>query len=68
MVGAPEQSVVRDALLEESDEEVTPRFAERRLAAARRGGLPQRLLLNRARSEGVAHRRSESAELDGLDD
>lgn len=46
------------------DSEETPRYAVQRTLAARRG-LPTRLLLNRARSEGEAHRRlEESAERD----
>ena len=37
------------------------RFAVRWTRAARLINLPERMLLNRARSEGQAHRRSESA-------
>jgi len=66
VVSAPERSAVVDALLE--DDEPEPRFAEQRLAAAHRAGLPERLILNRARFEGVAHRRSESAEQERLED
>jgi hypothetical protein len=45
--------------------EDTPRYALQRSRAARRGHLPSRLLLNRARSEGEAHRRlEESTETD----
>jgi len=39
----------------------TPRYALQRSRAARRGHLPSRLLLNRARSEGEAHRRLEES-------
>lgn len=41
--------------------EDTPRYALQRSRAARRGHLPSRLLLNRARSEGEAHRRLEES-------
>ncbi len=39
----------------------TPRYALQRSRAARRGHLPSRLLMNRARSEGEAHRRLEES-------
>lgn len=48
-------TVVEETLLE------TPRYALQRSRAARRGHLPSRLLLNRARSEGEAHRRLEES-------
>lgn len=53
------------SVLAHSDED-TPvteesRFAVRWTRAARLIRLPERMLLNRARSEGEAHRRSESA-------
>ena len=55
------------ALLEETREE-QPRYAARRALAARIARLPERMLLNRARGEGDAHRRSESAEQAALQD
>lgn len=55
------------ALVEDEDEE-RPRFAAQRIKAARLGNLPERLLLNRARFEGEAHRRAESAEQEALRD
>ena len=42
------------------DSEEAPRYAVQRTIAARRG-LPTRLLMNRARSEGEAHRRLEES-------
>jgi len=50
----------------DQDHEERPRFAAQRAVAARLGNLPQRMLLNRARCEGEAHRRSESAEQEAL--
>ena len=46
----------------EHDEPPRRRYAAQRMAAARVGGLAERMLLTRARCEGEAHRRSESAE------
>lgn len=43
-----------------SETEETPRLAMQRTLAARRG-LAARLLINRARPEGVAHRRLEES-------
>ncbi len=65
MTEAPEALVVP---LLDDDEEERPRFAAQRLLAARLANLPERMLLNRARFEGEAHRRSESAEQDALAD
>lgn len=51
-------------LLQDTPATVTedaPRYALQRSRAARRGHLPSRLLLNRARSEGEAHRRLEES-------
>lgn len=69
MVTSPEApELVQDtpaALAEDTPQATggTPRYALQRSRAARRGHLPSRLLLNRARSEGEAHRRlEESAE------
>ena len=47
-----------------SDDETDPkpRFAAQRIRAAKMRRMPERMILNRARSEGEAHRRSESAE------
>ena len=51
------------SVLAHEDSPVTEesRFAARWTRAARLIRLPERMLLNRARSEGEAHRRSESA-------
>jgi len=48
---------------EEAEEDPAPRrYALQRVMAARLNGLPHQMLLRRAKSEGEAHRRSESAE------
>ncbi len=63
MVTSPEApELVQDAAtaVEETPLD-TPRYALQRSRAARRGHLPSRLLLNRARSEGEAHRRLEES-------
>lgn len=44
------------------------RFAVRWARAARLGRLPERMLLNRARSEGQAHRRERAADAESFRD
>ena len=64
MVTSPEAiDLVQDtpAAVVVEDSLPAPRYALQRSRAARRGHLPSRLLLNRARSEGEAHRRLEES-------
>ncbi|RMG18580.1 MAG: hypothetical protein D6731_01725 [Planctomycetota bacterium] len=61
MKHAAENPLVR-ALLDAEREEETPRFAAQRMRAVRAGDFQRRRLLVRARSEGEAHRRSDSHE------
>ena len=58
MLQAPEAP---EANVNESDDQPEPRYAAQRSLAARRGHLPSRLLINRARFEGAAHRRLEES-------
>lgn len=65
MTTAPETDTL--LLDDEDQDEPQPRFAVQRAMAAHIGGLAERMLLNRARSEGEAHRRS-SGEFEPLED
>lgn len=62
MVTSPEADLadLTDVSVVEEVAEDT-RYALQRSRAARRGQLPSRLLLNRARTEGEAHRRLEES-------
>lgn len=63
---APERTAAHAYAYDEDDDLPRRRYAAQRVAAARVGGIAERMLLTRARHEGEAHRRSESAEHEPL--